>query len=118
MEQNCCLVTKSCPTLCDPMDYSLSGSSVHGISQVRILEWVAISFLQGIFPTQGSNLGLRHWQADSDSRSKSMHICQLILNKSAKNPQWGERVCLKMLRKLDVNMQRNEIGTLSYKKST
>ena len=34
---------QSCPTLCDPMDYSLSGSSVHGIFQARILEWVVIS---------------------------------------------------------------------------
>ena len=32
-----------CPTLCDPMDCSSAGSSVHGISQARILEWVAIS---------------------------------------------------------------------------
>ena len=31
-----------CPTLCDPMDYSLPGSSVHGILQTRILEWVAM----------------------------------------------------------------------------
>ena len=38
-----CLVTKSCLTLCDPMDCSLPGSSVHGISQSRILEWVALS---------------------------------------------------------------------------
>ena len=38
------LVTQSCPTLCDPMDCSLSGSSVHGILQAKILEWVAISF--------------------------------------------------------------------------
>ena len=37
------LVTQSCPTFCNPMDYSPPGSSVHGISQVRILEWVAIS---------------------------------------------------------------------------
>ena len=37
-------VTQSCPTLCDPMDCSLPGSAVHGIFQVRILEWVAISF--------------------------------------------------------------------------
>ena len=41
------LVAKSCPTLCDPMDYSLTGSSVHGILQARILEWVAISFSRG-----------------------------------------------------------------------
>ena len=39
-----CLVTKSCQTLCDPMDCSLPGSYVHGISHARILEWVAISF--------------------------------------------------------------------------
>ena len=35
---------KSCPTVCDPMNYSLLGSSVHGIFQERILELVAISF--------------------------------------------------------------------------
>ena len=35
------------PTLCDPMDCSLLGSSIHGIFQARILEWVAISFSRG-----------------------------------------------------------------------
>ncbi|KAM7226499.1 hypothetical protein CapIbe_022644, partial [Capra ibex] len=35
-------VAQSCPTLCDPMDCSPPDSSVHGISQARILEWVAI----------------------------------------------------------------------------
>ena len=38
-----CSVTNSCPTLCDPMDCSPPGSSVHGILQAGILEWVAIS---------------------------------------------------------------------------
>ena len=38
---------QSCPTLCDPMDYSPPGSSVCGLSQARILEWVAISFSKG-----------------------------------------------------------------------
>ena len=38
------LVAQLCPTLCDPMDSSLPGSSVHGILQARILEWVAIPF--------------------------------------------------------------------------
>ena len=37
-------VAQSCPTLCDPMDCSLPGFSVHGILQARTLEWVAISF--------------------------------------------------------------------------
>ena len=36
-------VTQSCPTLCDPMNSSLPASSVHGIFQARVLEWVAIS---------------------------------------------------------------------------
>ena len=40
-------VTQSCPTLCDPMDCSLPGFSVHGIFQARVLEWVAISFSRG-----------------------------------------------------------------------
>ena len=35
---------QSCPTLCDPMDCSLPGSSVHGIFQARVLEWSAIAF--------------------------------------------------------------------------
>ena len=41
------LVTQSCPTLCDPMDCIPPCSSVHGILQVRILEWVAIPFSRG-----------------------------------------------------------------------
>ena len=42
--------------------YSLPSSSVHGIIQAIILEWVAISFSRGIFPTQGLNPGLLHWR--------------------------------------------------------
>ena len=41
----CVLATQSCPTLCDPMNYSPPGSSVHGILQARIMEWLAIPFL-------------------------------------------------------------------------
>ena len=40
-------VAQSCPTLCDPMDCSLPGSSVHGIFQATVLEWIAISFSRG-----------------------------------------------------------------------
>ena len=42
-----CLVTQSCPTLCDPVDLSLPGSSVHGVLHARILEWVAMPFARG-----------------------------------------------------------------------
>ena len=51
-----CTVAQSCLTLWDPLDCSPPGSSVHGILQARILEWVAISLLQVIFPAQGLNL--------------------------------------------------------------
>ena len=44
------------------MNCSLPGFSVCGIFQARILEWVAMSFSRGIFPTQGSNLGLWHYR--------------------------------------------------------
>ena len=63
-----CMLTKtlwSCSTLCDPMDYTPPGSSIHGISQARILEWVAMQ-PGGSSPTQGSNPSLLHLsQADS-----------------------------------------------------
>ena len=43
----CCSVTLSCPALCDPMDGSPPGSSVHGIPQARILEWAAMPSSRG-----------------------------------------------------------------------
>ena len=45
-----CSVAQSCPILCDPMDCSLPGSSVHGVFQARILEWVSISSSRGSSP--------------------------------------------------------------------
>ena len=49
-----CSVAQLCPTLCDPMDCSPPGSSVRGISQARMLEWVAISSSRGSSrPTSG-----------------------------------------------------------------
>ena len=54
-----CLITQSCLILCHPVDYNLPGTSVHGILQARILEWVAIPFSRRIFLTQGSSPGLR-----------------------------------------------------------
>ena len=36
------MIAQACPTLCDPMNCSLPGSSIHGILQARILEWVAL----------------------------------------------------------------------------
>ena len=59
---------QSCPVLCDPVDYSLPGSSVLEIVPARILECVAMAPSRGILPTQGSNprlLHFLHWQAGS-----------------------------------------------------
>ena len=58
------LVAQSCPTLCDPMDCSLPDSSVHGILQVRILEWVAMTS-PGDLPDPGINPRSPALQEDS-----------------------------------------------------
>ena len=61
------MYASSCPTLCDPLDCSSPGSSVRGISQARILEWVAIS-LPGDLPDPGiepTSPVSPAWQADS-----------------------------------------------------
>ena len=59
---------QSCPTLCDPVDQSPPGSSVQGILQARILEWVTVPSSRASSrtrdPTHGL-LGLLHWQAGS-----------------------------------------------------
>ena len=84
-----CLHAKSlqlCPILYDPVDCSLPGSSVHGILQARILEWVAMPSSRGIFPNQGLNphlLCLLHWQVGSSPPAPHrkpiyIHICRLL----------------------------------------
>ena len=65
------LVTQSRLTLCDPMDCSLPGSSVHGILQVRILEWVAIPF-PGDLPDPRITPRTPAWQADSELLGKPL----------------------------------------------
>ena len=56
-----------CPTLCDPMDCSPPGSSVHGILQLRILEWAAISYSRGSFQPRDPThiLCLLDWREES-----------------------------------------------------
>ena len=51
--------------LCNPMDCNLPDSSVHGIFPGKNTRVGCHILLQGNFPTQGSNLGLLHWQADA-----------------------------------------------------
>ena len=79
----CCLVTKSCLPFCNPMDCSLPGSSVHGIFQKSILEWIAISFSKGSSQprdlTRVSCIGrqiLYHWSAWE--AHKNMYMCTTV----------------------------------------
>ena len=60
-----CVHAQSCPTLCDLMDCSLPGSSVHEISQARIPEWVAISSSRVSSQLRELNFHLLHCQVDS-----------------------------------------------------
>ena len=83
-----CVYAQSCVTLCSPMDWSLPGFSAHGISQARILEFDAISWLQGIFPTQRSDphlLNLLHLQADS---LPLCHLGSLLSIKFSEDIEW------------------------------
>ena len=70
-------VAESCPTLCDPVDCSLPGSSVHGILQARILEWVTISFSRGSSQprdrTQVSCIGSRCFNLWATREAQLLH---------------------------------------------
>ena len=114
-------VAQSCPTLCDPMDCSLPGSSVHGIFQARILEWVAISFSSGSSQprdrTQVSRMVgrcfycLSHQGSLQEQSGVVTHIRFFAFHKKAKNlPFWFFRKILHIL--LNTNPQwglRDEI---------
>ena len=90
-------VTQLCPTLCDPMDCSLSGSSIHGIFQARILEWVAISFSRG--SSQPSD---RTWVSHTVARSFTI---------------WATSSLLKCKRST-INLFVNIFMLISYNKGT
>ena len=88
----CCSITNSYPdSFVTP--WSLPGSSVHGISQARIFEWVNISSFRGIFPNQGLNLSLLFRQADSLSLSHQgspasfkIKLKKILMNQAARTP--------------------------------
>ena len=61
------------PTLCDIMDYSLPGSSVHSILQARILEWVAISFSKGFSGPRDQGKKRRHSNSYNGIKKNTMN---------------------------------------------
>ena len=86
-------VTQSCPTLCDPVDCSLPSSSIHGILQARILEWVAISFsihvfiLKHFFHPQAPS-----WQRRQRGSSYSHRSSQVHSNNNTNNNNSGNHL--------------------------
>ena len=75
-------VAQSCPTLCDPVDCSLPGSSVHGILQARVLEWAAISFSRGSSQprdrTQVSRIAGRRFNLWATRESPKLSLAKLL----------------------------------------
>ena len=57
-------VTQSCLTLSDPMDYSLPGSYIHGISQARVLEWGAIAFSDYLLYSEVNHVIMLHYKSN------------------------------------------------------
>ena len=81
VKSGCCSVAQLCPTLCDPVDSSLLGSSAHGIFQARILEWIAMPSSRGSSSARGwtciSCIGRRilyHWVTRESPKLK-VHAC-------------------------------------------
>ena len=109
-----CSVTQPHLTLCNPMDCSPPAPSVHGIFQVRILEWVAISYSSGIFLNQGPKsrlLGLLHWQLDSLSLSH-LGSPQHIFNGNANRQSRNEKKNVVVIQKTKSRTTSN--STLGY----
>ena len=86
---NACMPCKSlqlCLTLCDPMDCSLPGSSVHGVLQARILEWVARPSSRGLNPRL---LCLLHWQAGSLSLVPPGKTLEMDITSLSPSVKWA-----------------------------
>ena len=84
------LVIQSCPTLCDPMDCSLLGSSVRGILQVRILEWIAMPS-SGDLPNSGiETVSCGSFIADGILKDDAVKVLRSICQQIWKTQQWAQ----------------------------
>ena len=94
-----CLVTQSYPTLCDPMNCSPPGSSVHGILQARIVEWVAMPSSRGSFQpkdrTQVSHIVGRFFTIGATREAHGRYYCDLHSIDEETEAQRGEITCLR-----------------------
>ena len=80
-------VAQSCPTLSDPMDCSLPGSSIHGIFQTRVLEWGAIAFSIGLLSYNTKTLIIQaYFNLVLAIRTPNKDVCVLVT-------QWCPTLC-------------------------
>ena len=101
-----CSVAQFCPILCDPMDWSSPGFSVHGITQERILEWIATSFSRGFS---------QHQEGDPASLSPALvgrffYQCAIWkgLNRFTLKEAGGEGHCLMGGKKMDPQIREKK----------
>ena len=81
-------VAQLCPTLRDPMDYSLPGSSIHGIFQARVLEWGAIAFSDlciGLKTKIRLMINIFQFYKDQERKVVSIFLIGFLLSDSRKN---------------------------------
>ena len=83
-------VTQLCPTLCSPMDCNPAGSSVHGILQARMLEWVAISFSRGSSPLRDQTW-VSHIAGRFFTVSATRDVILVIVRGRAEPPIMGDK---------------------------
>ena len=124
-------VAQSCPTLCDPMDCSLPGFSIHGILQARILEWVTVSFSRGssrprdrtlVSRIGGRRFNLWATSLGHDNRSKRMENAPDAL--ALQGTRWalfnqagtGNVECIRTLEN-DPRMRRPYLGDIHGRQS-
>ena len=93
-----CLAAQLCPTLCDPVDYSLPDSSVHGDSPGKNTEVGCHALLQGICPTQGSNQGFSPcrrilYQLSHQGNPRILEWVVYPFSRGSSQPRNQTRVC-------------------------
>ena len=82
--------SQSCPTLCDSMDYSSPGSSIHGIFQAKILEWVDISFSNGSSRPRGQTHAT--WEAPLSYLHYNNYLTTPMMKMACSFMRWQEQV--------------------------
>ena len=111
---SCCLVAQLCWTVCDPMDYSSPGSSVHEISQATILEWIAISFSRSCYMMYFASILWIIWKREEWSDMKEVDACSGILvggelRRCIVNPEGSQSEC-KQFRRAEPGVRLTHTG--------